>query len=404
MPVVSKSNNRILPANSRAVDVAKRGVQEITPVFQTRHANAFKVQGCQGILYNRLEQGVKCSCNAARLNAAVRLDEEGKLSEGAITEMMTGVPSSLTSYSVREEPSITSPQGINKHQESGTGQQMPETNADTDVLVIPLFRSEVVKDDGAARELDLDELVGGFDTSMFGVSDIACPVCFGTGYVGGFSVLYGYRQVVPCNIMTIDGEIAFDLKPFRARSKSLSFNVTVPLGITSVDSFKLYDMRDIVTAAITINGMPASDVAIASLAGQQAVVSMQFRNWTYFTHFEFQCCVSDQSAYFELPKTEQSADLSLLDSTQPFQVLFSPDIPRVFKQDVVVESKYGKVLVVGAVTGWETTQMMNLGTDAQVRVAQPQELYNILPRRGRVLTKEATTVGVHDNRYGQRRT
>jgi hypothetical protein len=61
MPVKTSNNNRILPANGRAVDVAKRAIQEILPVQQMRYHDAFAVQGYEGVLYNRLGQGPMAS-------------------------------------------------------------------------------------------------------------------------------------------------------------------------------------------------------------------------------------------------------------------------------------------------------------------------------------------------------
>ncbi len=411
MPVRSKSNNRILPANSRAVSVAQRGVQEITPAFQTRYQNAFMVQGARGVVYNRLEQGMKCTCGASRLNLAGRMSEDGKLSEGAITEMMLGAPSAIKPYAQQQPPGITSPNApVSKWQESGfdTG-NIPSTNFNTDGLVIPLFSEESFKDDGPERELDLDALVGEFDTSSLGITDIACPVCFGTAFVGGFSPMYGYRKVIHVGMMDFtmsshDAEIDYAARPWRARASRLDFNLMIPGGVIGLDALRLFDGTNIVPAAIQIGEYPASERQVIAMAGKTVPVIIQFDKPTYFTHFEFQVNLSTESAYIELPKMGQSADLSKLDSTDPFQVLLSPNVPRLFKQDVITESKTGRVLVVGAVTPWSTLQALNLGWEAMVRVSQPQELYRLLPKRGRTPTKYQTTTGVHDNSYGRFRT
>ena len=409
MPVRSKSNNRILPANSRAVSVAQRGVQEITPAFQTRYQNAFMVQGAQGVVYNRLEQGMKCTCGASRLNLGGRMGENGKLSEGAITEMMLGAPSSVRPYAEKQPPGYGSPNApVVKSQESGfMNGNMPNNNFNTEGLVIPLFSEESFKDDGPEREVDLDELVGGFDVTSLGITDIACPVCFGTAFVGGFSPMYGHRKVIHVGMMTIgqrDGQIDASARPWKALGTHLEFQLLIPAGIIGVDACRLFNMDLIVPATIRFDGQPITNHLIAGFAGKTVTVSIDFDKPTYFTHFEFQANLSHESAYIELPKMGQSADLSKLDSTDPFQILLSPNVPRLFKQDVITESKTGRILVVGSVTPWSTLQALNLGWEAMVRVSQPQELYRLLPKRGRTPTKLQTTTGVHDNSYGRFRT
>ncbi len=409
MPIRSKSNNRILPANSRAVDVARRGVDEITPAFQTRLTNAFMVQGTQGVVYNRLEQGLKCTCGASRLNLATRMGEDGKMDEGTITEMLLGAPSKIVPYGTPQPPTITSPASpVSQHQESGFLMgDIPDSNYNTEGLTIPLFEEESFKDDGPARELDLDDLVGGFDVSSLGITDVACPVCFGTGYIGGFAPMYGHRRVIPVQQMNINsdvGEIDPTARPWRAISTRIEFKLMIPAGTVNVDACRLFDNDKIVPAVIMFDGQPVTNQLIIAKAGTQVLVSVNFTQPTYFTHLEFQVNLSTESAYIELPKQPQSADLSKLDSTDPFQILLSPNVPRLFKQDVITESQYGRILIVGSVTPWSTLHKHNLGWEAMVRVSQPQELYRLLPNRGRVPTKLQTTTGVHDNSYGRYRT
>lgn len=409
MPVKSRSNNKILPANSRSVSVAQKAVQEITPVFQTRYMGAFMVQGTQGVVYNRLEQGMKCTCGATRLNLAGRLGIDGKLSEGALTEMMLGAPSAIKPYARREAPGVSSPYApVVESQESGFNSgNTPNNNFNTSNLVIPLFSEESFKDDGPARDVDLDDLIGEYDMGTLGLTDIACPICFGSGFVGGYSPMYGYRKVFHVGMMTLsqrDGEIDASARPWKAIGTHLEFKLVIPAGILNVDACRLFNDDQIVQIPIKFNGQVVTDRLILGYAGKEVTVSVDFQQPTHFTHFEFQANLSRESAYIELPKLPQSADLSKLDSTEPFQVLLSPNVPRLYKQDVITESQYGRVLVVGSVVPWSTLQKLNLGWEATVRVAQQQELFRLLPKRGRVPTKNQTTTGVHDNSKGRYRT
>ena len=72
--------------------------------------------------------------------------------------------------------------------------------------------------------------------------------------------------------------------------------------------------------------------------------------------------------------------------------------------DVIVESQLGKILVVQSVDTWKTRQRSILGWEIQVRVIQPQELFRILPARGRIKSKDRTTEFSRDNVRGGYRT
>src|SRR6476661_5377941 len=90
MPFAHRSNNRVLPANNRAVEVAKQAIRDITPVQQRRHANAFEIDGHESVVYHKLATGLPCSCMAHRLALATVLDEEGKMPQGTMNQLLTG--------------------------------------------------------------------------------------------------------------------------------------------------------------------------------------------------------------------------------------------------------------------------------------------------------------------------
>lgn len=92
MPLVHRTNNRVLPANARAVDVARSSIQRIAPTQARRYDAAFQVQGYHGILYTRLTSGTPCSCCNRQQTALdqVRLDDSGKADAGTINALLTG--------------------------------------------------------------------------------------------------------------------------------------------------------------------------------------------------------------------------------------------------------------------------------------------------------------------------
>src|ERR1700737_3071847 len=123
MPVRNNSsNNRIIPANARAADVAAKAVKEILPVQQMRNMSAMRVQGYPAILYTHLTQGRKCTCQSTQKQLNSRLGLDGKAKPGVINEMLTGAmefdvsPYGTSSTYTDPFSSVTSPCATNQYQ------------------------------------------------------------------------------------------------------------------------------------------------------------------------------------------------------------------------------------------------------------------------------------------------
>lgn len=276
-------------------------------------------------------------------------------------------------------------------------------------------------DNGPVQAVDLDSLVGDLDLGALGWGDHGCPVCLGTSYVGGYSLLWGTRQVlVPYGpeVELTEGIINEVDKPWSASGPRFRFTLVLARGAVSVDAltlwngkhrqpFELYWMdpqgplkrveRQIDLLQFC-NGRPQRFEVVLKPTRN---ASEYDRTWT---HLEIQLNLSRESAFFEFPKRTKGQDMSLLELTEPFSIVASPNIPHIEPMDIITESVTGKALIVGSVNPWTTRSRANLGWELQVRVLQPSELPQVLPRRNRVPTKDMTTRMVVDNQVGHRRT
>lgn len=411
MPVVRQSNNKIIPSNNRAADVAKKAIEEITPVQQAKSMAAFYVQGYQGVLYTKMRNGMNCSCQSSRKVLNTILDKDGKASEGTINALITGSDFGIERYGAdawsHEDKSspdiitITSPKNHNKHR--GTFDLATKGDVYPDERIV----EKGYGDNGPVQEFDLDAIIGDFDMTTLGITDASCPVCFGTGFVGGYQPMFSHREVlVPENVMVPnDGEIITDSMPFRCESSGFEASVIFPRGMTDIDAFRLYDKNKPLNYRFTIDGKEGTLPNLkAAFDGKphQLVVSFDRQQWT---HFEMQFYTSKgNQGYFEFPRLTNSNDVSLLEQTEPFQIILSPNIPHVYTEDIFVDSTLGKVLIVQSTPTWHTRNRRVLGWECQVRATQPQEIYSLLPRRGRVPLKNRTTVTQRDNVRGPYRT
>lgn len=414
MPIRESTNNRILPANARASDVASKAVQEFLAAEQSRNYSAFRVQGVEGLLYNRLMQGPKCTCQASERQLASRLDSEGKASPGLINQMLSGdLNFTITGSSYGANPksqeyynpldALTSPQAPkNKNQ----GQFEVFALSDDEFLPSLVVDKQDLGDNGPVDPETLDDMVQDFDVGRMGMTDSHCHVCYGTGFVGGYVPFHAYRVVQPVNELDL-GLAELDLlpRPWTASVTEVSTSIVLPRFVIGMDCLRLMNGGDLVRAQFKIDGQPCNLISLLRACdGRAHVISAVVDKPTTITHLELQLVTSDQSPYFELPKLTKGPDTAKLEQLEPFTILLSANVPSLRSEDIIVERMFGKTLYV-IDSNWHNTRNRNvIGWECQVRVLQPQEIQTGLPKRGRTLSKPPTSLMQHDNMRGIRRT
>jgi hypothetical protein len=409
MPVVQRSNNRVLPANERNADVAEKAINEILAVQQQAYMAAFRPQGIQAIHYSRLLSGRKCNCQSAAKQINGILNQDGKASPGTINSLITGemnfdvTPYNQNYQRVTGVSTETSPFAQGSKYQS----VFDIATEDNDIPFADLLEGRPgFGDNGPVEPTTIDDIVGDFDASFLGFSDVACPICFGSGFVGGFTPYHAHRQVltVPDVQLLVDSEINTLARPLSAKGSGFNVIVTLPAGAIAVDVFRVWNMAKPVNATISIDGSALTNVAqlLAVCDGKRHLISAT--NVGEFTHFEMQFTTTKESVYFEFPRRPTSNNTDLLEQMEPFNIIMSPNLPTLASMDVIVESQLGKILVVQNVNPWNTRNRNVLGWEAEVRVIQPQELFRILPSRGGIMNKNPTTNAVRDNMLGTYRT
>lgn len=398
MPVIDPRNDQIPSANARAADVAEKAIKEIMPEMQQRYMSAFRPQGVQCVHYNRLSNGRKCNCQSSQKQINGLLGKDGKADIGTINALITGnTDFGVTPYNFNQQRmtgtdnSQTSPLApLNKYQ--GVFDILSD---DKEIPMADLLggRESGFGDNGAVEAISIDDMVADFDAASLGFTDVACPICFGTGFVGGFTPYHGHRQVLTVTDMQIDPSGSIDLlkAPFVAEAPSFNVVVRLPRGAIGIDTFRVWNGDEPTGALFSIDGnrITSTQQILNYCDGRQHVINAT--NLQKFTHMEMQFNLSTESVYFEFPRRPSSSNTALLEQTEPFQIILSPNVPTMDAQDIIVEQMLGKVLVVQNVNPWNSRDRNILGWDAIVRVIQPMELYRLLPGRGRTKLKDQAT-------------
>jgi hypothetical protein len=395
VPLLDKRSN-LTSADARAADVAAAMVEHVSSIQQQRMISAFRVQGFQSILYNRLSQGIACSCKSAEKTVAAKLNPDGKADVGTINRVLTGEAKfGIGAYNPLS-PEAEFDDNDNFHDaETSPNNAMNQWLGDLRKAGPDDGSNNLIVDEPTMTETgqfspDLDELFRTFDYGSMGLSDISCPLCFGSGYVGGFSPFRGWRQVVDATRMSTTSTLDLTSNPLALRPGTYTFTLTLPFGAAVLDVFRVMNGSQMVRAQILIDGTDTMNKRVLNyFDGQPHLITVN--SDSPVTHFEAQAGLNPEPVYFEFPRRNRTQDIALLEKQEPFQIIMSPECPYVDTLDVIAETQSGKLLIVGAVNPWQTRDRNALGQEVQVRVAQPAELFRILPVRGHVMTKDQTT-------------
>jgi len=357
--------------------------------------SAFRVQGIQAILYNRLSSGIVCSCKSKDKQVLARNGDAQHDEVGAADRTNTTQQFGIGTYNPSSPDADFDDD--NFHEEA-TSPNNPLANWMGDAHRVGHERdgANVVLDISANSDTgqfspELDDVFSAFDLGSIGFSDVSCPVCFGSGYVGGYSQFRGWRQVVAATQITdTTSTLDLSLSTLALRPGTHQFALTLPLGCVLVDVFRALNGDKVIPAQILIDGQDTANKRLLNwFDGRVHVITIVAAD--PFTHFEAQAATTLESVYFEFPKRTKSADISLFEKTEPFQIIMGPEVPQLDTLDIIAESQTGKFLIVQTTNDWQTRNSQMLGFECTVRVAQPAELWRILPQRRYVDIGQKTT-------------
>lgn len=389
MPYTISTNNKPAARNRRAVDTAQNSLASVIPIANDQYHNAFKIVGFPIVVYNKLKAGRKCSCHSSESIGGV-LDGNGNLDESAINELLTASPNSVQKYGYRDSQRVSG-SASNDHPSSYSKLAPQFDNISTDV------------DDTLSNWIESDETTWGSkglvkpdlvtdDTpgeGIFGLSTTSsCPICFGTGFVGGFSTTDSTRIIVDSTYPNLNlAGSALDLTNYPNTielNEYLSFECTLPKGAVAVDAFKVWNLSENVTGECQFETLVGSSwVALTSILDYCLGKPLTFRvsGVNVLSHIEIQLQVSTNDVLVELPRLQDTGNSESIDRTGDISVNITPKLPALSAFDCIADGKNGKIWVVKDCTFWNDNNIKNLGWDANLRVSQPMEIFAILPIR-----------------------
>jgi hypothetical protein len=347
------------------------------------------------------------------------MDERGDLSTKDINELITGSRFGVVPYGshVNETPEQRADDIADGKPVSPTTAR-PELewesllNGDANRVEPPLERVAFDLLDPGAKNISSSGSIAGsngeldsaehaadikseeFDTIPWNITDVACPVCMGTGYVGGFLLEGGWRCVLPVNnsYCKSDGALDTTMRPLRmVNAQSITWdNVVLPRNARLLDSNILWDgirpAHDVVS--FMIDGVPCTRESeiLKFFDGAAHSITSVFTDHGSATHLELQVALNKEPTLVEFPKMNFNSDVAKLNRTDEVAVFFSPATPSVSDKDLIAvpfatDDSGGAIFQIVSGGDWTDKNRRMLGLEAQARVIQPQELYMLLPNR-----------------------
>ena len=236
---------------------------------------------------------------------------------------------------------------------------------------------------------------------LFGAERTRCGICFRTGYVNGYTLHGGRRDILDAsggfNVSLHGFLMDRKIRPnafisSNDKSAYVQFIYEVP---TYFEGCKLVALRDnIVEArgftveARTVNTNDAFQIFNAafvdSLKGTSRVLEIRVRpnrstldGTISFTHLEivYQFAPWPKA---QMPNVSESTNFAIFNSVISSSMILPPTIVEVSKEDVVWEGKYGNLWKITDYTDFMTSNRQVCGWETSIRIIQEYEQLALL--------------------------
>lgn len=398
MPVNYSSNRTLHARNTKAVPVAQKRLDQVADLAQEQYNNALSVDGYDALVYGRLTTGRRCTCSTVFNHATEQiLDEKGNATEEHIQSLLTGSEFSIEDYATTgnttSNPNFSPTMGMRVI----TPKSSVEKKAP--------YKPTISEDDPFGTDLNSVQTIDDAfaEVNLGSVSANKCSLCYGSGFVGGYSLHNGNRFVLDstyelkeCRGYAIMQEQYPNLFDQADSLGEVRFTVTLPIGILSVDRIQVWNNNVAVKGAVVrigtslANLIPLDDATLLTFAtGTPCFIVVSEAD--KFSHLELQFNLSSIHTYIEYPRLTKTGDLSVLEAIDSVQVVVSPLVLNVQPWDIIVDNVFKKSWRVTS-SNWFNDRKMNIhGWDCQARLVQPYEVFVNMAGRFNNGTQYTTT-------------
>lgn len=387
MPIARRNNQTPTgPKNRGANRSARVALDRLFPAIAEQQNNALSVDGHPIILYRKLKSGYGLSCTCCKSKqtpgaALSSLTDQSILASPEVVTDSAGVEIRIGRYGTRKTDLDENTSGLT------TEQGAMRINHGTDIT--DPFIEEL---DPSSTDVEAG-FTGDFDSSiLLGTNVSSCSVCMGTGIVGGYAAVGAFRVVLDAQTtwQSLDITPVAESNPVALEaltdSARLQFEITLPVGCTSIDCIRLWDNESLVKSGWQLliwSGSEWVDAAniIDFCTGLPVTMRLNVSR-VRFTHLEVQLNNSAMPIYASWPNVTESQNPTLPENYDSVSLQLSPYLNSVRVGDVVADSTYSKLWVITNVTDRMDRERRVAGWEVSARMVQDYELmHSLMVRR-----------------------
>lgn len=353
---------------------------------RSRHEtdNAIKASGITARVYLSKRAGVKCTCFGKETTV---LDLDGNLPDAVLEGLF-----SPDTAPIAPKPEPTKDETYDDLDGNNTFSMVDDTPEVISIDSDGVATTEPVTVNADGFSVDQDDFIEYLEDDMGFTSESAnrCGVCFGIGWVGGYSLFRGNRQVLAVgteNSMTGSTYINKDVSPHKFSAEGLdevtvAFQMTVPYG-AKIISYKLVNNTDIIPeedySAFVVDRVENPVMTMDTLATGRPIL-LRIKSNEEFTHLELSYNTQGVNIPVDIEQLSTGAfSKSFSDSDVEGTMHIHSDVQQLTKHSILKDSKYGRMWYVKNVTPHQQNTTSEVITwSADVRLIQPHEIFALL--------------------------
>jgi hypothetical protein len=349
-------------------------IDAVTPIIQQQNHNALQVASYPILLFKRLAGGRPCTCSMAvpTSHSAPQYDEEGRASNAVVDSIINQAKFGIEDYN----PEML---GTNLSTQQNVA---PTPNIGYGPVVVPEEEGDLVS-----------------ETSLNAFNAGACPVCFGTGFVGGYHFVQGQRWVFDALMISDSDGVEVDRStgPYTMRfthdQAYVSFRVLAPAPysprllpkISLFDNFTPVSFNSGPVRLGVTHDNPAVapyDLGPSPLA-EAGWITLTIRASDLqspdLTHVEVTLPLANRPLFVDIPNTQFTFDAARVQQIPSTTVTLPPTAPALMPFDVLCDLKSGTHWMVTSARAVHPSSGQVWSQEADVRPLEPHEPLSALP-------------------------
>ena len=352
---------RTISRNAHLPERTSREIDAVVPIIQEQNHAAIQAKGFPIYIYQRMTLGRKCPCSLHSKISPLQADlydDAGVASDAQLQAIMDASRFSIEDYNA---------DSTNPKQNRDVNAEFNELGVEDTEYDIPI-------------SLQSDAFSAG-----------ACPICLGTGYIGGYTCLEATRLVLTAtDISTSSATELGDDYPntitMSLNNSYVDFNVTLPkLPPNTKARLRVFNGFDLQRGVILVKdnnqyrpytGSETGSVILRILKEHFKPSEIEVFS---FTHIEIMLPTVTRPDYADIPNLVNNYDPLKVYPYQSTTMSLSPIIPALKAQDVIADVQHGLLWLVTSASPTYAANGQIWHQNIECRVIEPYEAaHNLL--------------------------